>query len=94
MTPGIQKQNLLLSATLNEKVNHLAKISLENPVMIGLDNKKIQSVNKHVSFEPDGGKHEPRKLLSSSTEDYKLPAHLVQKYIKGDSRSFDHIDMN
>lgn len=40
--PEAQKQNLLLSATLNEKVNHHAKISLENPVMIGLDEKKMQ----------------------------------------------------
>ncbi|KAK8976983.1 hypothetical protein V6N11_019657 [Hibiscus sabdariffa] len=37
-----QRQNLLLSATLNEQVNHLAKISLENPLMIGLDNVKMQ----------------------------------------------------
>ena len=39
-----QWHNLLLFATLNEKVSHLAKLSLENPVMIGLDDKKIQSV--------------------------------------------------
>ena len=39
-----QWQNLLLFTTLNEKVNHLAKLSLENPVMIGFDDKKIQSV--------------------------------------------------
>ena len=39
-----QWQNLLLSATLNEKINHLAKLSLKNPIMIGLDDKKIQSV--------------------------------------------------
>ncbi|KAL4311411.1 hypothetical protein GQ457_01G036170 [Hibiscus cannabinus] len=37
-----QRQNLLLPATLNEQVNHLAKISLENPVMIGLDKVKMQ----------------------------------------------------
>lgn len=86
MTSGIRKQNLLLSATLNEKVNHLANISLENPVTIGLDDKKTQNVNHHhISFESDvvDGAEEAGKLLISSTEEYKLPAQLVQKYIKG-----------
>ncbi|KAL0346789.1 UNVERIFIED_CONTAM: DEAD-box ATP-dependent RNA helicase 17 [Sesamum calycinum] len=45
-TPEVQKQNLLLSATLNEK------------------SRRIQ------------------KMLSSSAEEYKLPAQLVQRYIK------------
>ncbi|KAL0308394.1 UNVERIFIED_CONTAM: DEAD-box ATP-dependent RNA helicase 17 [Sesamum radiatum] len=85
-TPEVQKQNLLLSATLNEKVNHLAKISLENPVMIGLDDKKIlQNVNRNrISLEPDMADRveESRKMLSSSAEEYKLPAQLVQRYIK------------
>lgn len=45
-----QWQNLLLSTTLNEKVNHLAKLSLENPVMIGLDDKKIQPVLSSEDF--------------------------------------------
>ncbi|KAI3841992.1 hypothetical protein MKW92_007217, partial [Papaver armeniacum] len=40
MASQIPRQNLLLSATLNEKVNHLANISLENPVLVGLDEKK------------------------------------------------------
>ncbi|CAL5411481.1 unnamed protein product [Camellia sinensis] len=38
-----QRQNLLLLATLNEKVNNLAKMSLENPIMIGLDDSKLQT---------------------------------------------------
>ncbi|GMY36498.1 DEAD-box ATP-dependent RNA helicase 17 [Fagus crenata] len=79
-----QRQNLLLSATLNEKVNHLAKISLENPVMIGLDDKKIQPV---LSFEGLGSdvnaelKH-PDKLMSSAVADFRVPAQLVQRYVK------------
>ena len=83
-----QRQNLLLSATLNEKVNHLAKISLENPVMIGLDDKKMQPV---LSFEGLGSlgsdvnaelKH-PDKLMSSAVADFRVPAQLVQRYVKG-----------
>ena len=35
-----QRQNLLLSAILNERVNGLAKISLNNPVAIGLCSNK------------------------------------------------------
>ena len=41
---------LLLSATLNENVNHLAKLRLENPVTIGLDDKKIQPVLSSEDF--------------------------------------------
>ncbi|GER40417.1 dead box ATP-dependent RNA helicase [Striga asiatica] len=82
---AVQKQNLLLSATLNEKVNHLANMSLENPVMIGLDDKKmLQSVNhKHFSDGSDvfNVVEESRKLTSSN-EEYNLPSQLVQRYIK------------
>ncbi|GAV67793.1 DEAD domain-containing protein/Helicase_C domain-containing protein/DUF4217 domain-containing protein [Cephalotus follicularis] len=81
------RQNLLLSATLNEKVNHLAKISLENPVMIGFDNKQIQP---HTSLEVNGSPGPDvddemelgSKAIISSTEDYKIPAQLVQRYVK------------
>ncbi|CAK7339990.1 unnamed protein product [Dovyalis caffra] len=84
--PIFQRQNLLLSATLNEKVNHLAKISLENPVTIGLDDKKIQPeqsvdcIGTVESDEDDGLEY--RKVTTSSTGDYKLPAQLVQRYVK------------
>lgn len=82
----VQKQNLLLSATLNEKVNHLANISLENPVMIGIDDKKLVQNRNHndVSLESDVADIvQDRKMLSSSNEEYKLPTQLVQRYIKG-----------
>ncbi|CAI9758895.1 unnamed protein product [Fraxinus pennsylvanica] len=85
--PEVQKQNLLLSATLNEKVNHLAKISLENPVMIGLDEKKMQQNVNHdhagsVGSDVFGRLGESAKGLSASAEEYKLPSQLVQRYIK------------
>lgn len=84
----VQRQNLLLSATLNDKVNHLANISLENPVTIGLDDKKMQikplstnvrSLEAGVENASDG----PGKLTNSSNGEYNVPAQLVQRYVKG-----------
>lgn len=82
-----QRQNLLLSATLNEKVNHLSKISLENPVMIGLDNMKMQpdsSVNQTGSLgsDVDEDLDYSIKSVNSSSGDYRLPAQLVQRFVK------------
>ncbi|KAJ6820071.1 DEAD-box ATP-dependent RNA helicase 17 [Iris pallida] len=85
----ISRQNLLLSATLNEKVNHLANISLQNPVMIGLNEKRIppevqnpsvKKLTSQESDEDDDTKHET--LPSHSIESYNLPAQLVQRYVK------------
>ncbi|KAJ4850315.1 hypothetical protein Tsubulata_005830, partial [Turnera subulata] len=80
-----QRQNLLLSATLNEKVNQLAKISLENPVLIGLDDKKIQKnlvPGNTGSIESDEDDDSESPRINSSNEDYKLPTQLVQRYVK------------
>ncbi|KAL1825329.1 hypothetical protein DCAR_0313477 [Daucus carota subsp. sativus] len=83
----VQRQNLLLSATLNDKVNHLANISLENPVTIGLDDKKIQikpmcktlsSLEAGVDNASDG----LEKLTNSSNGEYNMPAQLIQRYVK------------
>ncbi|XP_066365948.1 DEAD-box ATP-dependent RNA helicase 17 isoform X2 [Miscanthus floridulus] len=87
----IRRQNLLLSATLNEKVNRLAKISLKNPVMIGLDDQnkpsgKSNNVgNNHTSLLSDDedeilGKQ--NDLVEHAVDDFKLPAQLVQRYVK------------
>nr|GME10683.1 DEAD-box ATP-dependent RNA helicase 17 isoform X1 [Ipomoea batatas] len=83
----VQRQNLLLSATLNEKVNHLAKISLDNPIMVGLEDKKSDNKQNHEQMETSGLNLNDEfetsgKLLSSSCEEYKLPAQLLQRYIK------------
>ncbi|KAI8017808.1 DEAD-box ATP-dependent RNA helicase 17 [Camellia lanceoleosa] len=82
-----QRQNLLLSATLNEKVNNLAKMSLENPIMIGLDDSKLQTSPSLEHLESLGSDVDNElkysgKLISSSNEEYKLPAQLVQRYVK------------
>ncbi|KAG2627372.1 DEAD-box ATP-dependent RNA helicase 17 [Panicum virgatum] len=88
----IRRQNLLLSATLNEKVNRLAKISLKNPVMIGLDDQKKPSGksnmlgNSHTSLlsddEEDGILEKKNYISENAVDDFKLPAQLVQRYVK------------
>jgi len=88
----IRRQNLLLSATLNEKVNRLAKISLKNPVMIGLDDQKKPSGksntlgNSHTSLlsddDEDGILEKQNDILEHAVDDFKLPAQLVQRYVK------------
>ncbi|PON84616.1 DEAD-box ATP-dependent RNA helicase [Trema orientale] len=80
-----ERQNLLLSATLNDKVNHLAKISLENPVMIGLDDKRMQPISslEHLgSFESDEDASERPFKISGPVADYNLPSQLNQRYVK------------
>ncbi|KAF6993003.1 hypothetical protein CFC21_009951 [Triticum aestivum] len=90
-TDPMQRQNLLLSATLNEKVNRLANISLKNPVMIGLDEQKKPSERsralgkKHTSLLSDDEEDIPDKhnnIVEPAVDDFKLPAQLVQRYVK------------
>ncbi|KAI9122762.1 hypothetical protein K1719_005651 [Acacia pycnantha] len=82
------RQNLLLSATLNEKVNHLAKISLENPVMIGIDGKGTEPISTNLSSsesdEENEGNEEkyPSNMLHTPAGDYKVPTQLIQRYVK------------
>ncbi|RDX99103.1 DEAD-box ATP-dependent RNA helicase 17 [Mucuna pruriens] len=81
----IQRQNLLLSATLNEKVNHLAKISLDNPVLIGLDGKKIEPISTIESLDPSESDEDNEDKYSNkilTVGDYKVPTQLVQRYVK------------
>ncbi|PKA56407.1 DEAD-box ATP-dependent RNA helicase 17 [Apostasia shenzhenica] len=86
----ISKQNLLLSATLNDKVNHLANISLQSPVMIGLDDKKVSLITRCSSVKQlssldshsDEGSEQLSTLPSQSLENYNLPAQLIQRYLK------------
>ena len=79
---------MLLSATLNEKINHLAKFSLENPVMVGFDDKKIQPVLSSedfgsLGFNVNDDLELPAKLRSSPIADFRVPSQLVQRYVKG-----------
>ncbi|CAI9100779.1 OLC1v1037948C4 [Oldenlandia corymbosa var. corymbosa] len=80
------RQNLLLSATLNERVNHLAKMSLEDPVLIGLADKQMQA-NPHepisnTDSDVDNEEGNTVKSLCSSNEEYKIPSQLCQSYIQ------------
>lgn len=80
-----QRQNLLLSATLNEKVNHLAKISLEDPVMIGIDDKTMEPTSKirfvHSDSDEDNEDKHSNKIAAVGA--YKVPEQLIQRYLKG-----------
>lgn len=85
---GFQRQNLLLSATLNEKVNHLANISLQDPVLIGLDEKKLQLDPSPQKVKSSGSDIDeelefPGKRETSLASNYNLPSQLVQRYVKG-----------
>lgn len=87
VTSRPEKQILLLSATLDEKVNHLAKISLQNPVMVGFDgkNKELNSsleVIGGAKETADGGIEKSCDMLNPSSEEYNLPVQLIQRYIK------------
>lgn len=80
-----QRQNLLLSATLNEQVNDLAKISLNNPVTVGLKERIFSQGKTKLSsgISTDAVTNE-RALpgTCSSTSEYRFPAKLAQSYIK------------
>jgi ATP-dependent RNA helicase DDX31/DBP7 len=80
-----QRQNLLLSATLNEKVNNLAKISLEDPVMIGIDDKIMEPTSR-IRFDNSDCDEDNEETHSSKVPavgPYKVPEQLIQRYIKG-----------
>ncbi|KAG0473652.1 hypothetical protein HPP92_015509 [Vanilla planifolia] len=85
---GTLRQNLLLSATLNEKVNHLANISLRNPVMVGVHHKKASlmeasaTVRQLSSLDFNIGEESEHCLSSLSRESYNLPIQLIQRYVK------------
>lgn len=70
------RQNLLLSATLNEKVNRLANLSLDKPVRIGLDENAVSSDNGEL-------------LIKDSVDSYNLPEQLLQRYVKGKPECFE-----
>lgn len=90
LPPRAARQNILLSATLTEKVNQFANISLDNPVMVGLDDKKITSGpqnllggNLTLRSEGCGSLEKHNTFPSHPVENYNLPAQLIQRYVKG-----------
>ncbi|KAK1307860.1 DEAD-box ATP-dependent RNA helicase 17 [Acorus calamus] len=83
--PPHKRQNLLLSATLSEKVNHLARISLENPVLIGPNDKfsaKQPSQSGQLVLHNGRESNQSDMSTSCTTEDYNLPSELTQRYVR------------
>ncbi|KAG1339238.1 hypothetical protein COCNU_04G015440 [Cocos nucifera] len=89
-TAKFSRQNILLSATLNEKVNQLANISLEDPVVIGLDDKNNSYVEPNPSISNfaslrsgmDGDLQHRGMVPSNLLDSYNLPSQLIQRYVK------------
>ncbi|KAK4786461.1 hypothetical protein SAY86_003150 [Trapa natans] len=80
-----KRQNLLLSATLNEKVNRLAKISLENPVMLGLGERLTQletMVEQTGSLKSVNNEDLGDDSIVEHSTDFRLPVQLIQTYAK------------
>lgn len=87
------RQHVLLSATLNERVEQLAALSLDNPATIGLEEAmpvemdSLREVGNGSSrTQPEIQKHE-RSMGDAGPSDgyteYKIPSQLVQSFLKG-----------
>ncbi|KAK0593209.1 hypothetical protein LWI29_032943 [Acer saccharum] len=59
-------------------------MSLENPVLIGIDDKKVQpdTLLERKGSDMNKEVEQPIKMTNSSSADYNLPAQLVQRYVK------------
>ena len=89
--PGIKRQNLLISATLEGRIEKLASVSLNNPVFINLaGDNEVSSTNnsnrtKHITFDDDDNETSELKDYESDNneeeeENYQVPKHLLQSY--------------
>lgn len=78
------RQHVLLSATLNERVEQLAALSLVNPATVGLEEATASS-NGSLKPQPDIQKHE-RNMGDAGPSDgyteYRIPSQLVQNFLK------------
>lgn len=83
------RQNILLSATLNEHVNQLAELSLREPVTVGLhsrenagrsENLETSGEERHHKEEEDQDEEEG---TSEGQTDYNIPSQLNQRFYKG-----------
>jgi ATP-dependent RNA helicase DDX31/DBP7 len=68
--PNLQRQTLLLSATLNKDINRLALASLRNPVYISLDEiKKAHRVNSDVkNGDSDDNKDDNKNVITINND--------------------------
>lgn len=87
------RQHILLSATLNERVEQLAALSLVNPATIGLD-EAISAEMPSLRETKNGAAMSQQKSLihdrntgdtgpSDGYTEYRIPSQLVQSFLKG-----------
>ncbi|CAM6098811.1 unnamed protein product [Calypogeia fissa] len=86
------RQNILLSATLNEHVNQLAELSLRDPITVGLHTRETtrQSENGETSGElrdhDDDIDEDDQEGISDGQTGYNIPSQLKQCYYKVPSK--------
>ena len=88
-----KRQHVLLSATLNERVERLAALSLVKPATVGLE----ETPQVGTASSQEVGKRDTRTQLelqkhernmgdvgpSDGYTEYKIPSQLVQSFLKG-----------
>ena len=90
-----KRQHVLLSATLNERVEQLAALSLSNPATVGLDHtipteekSPREGNNRTVKVENDAQETERNTADVGPSEgytEYRIPSQLIQSFLKGTS---------
>jgi hypothetical protein len=88
-----KRQHVLLSATLNERVEQLAALSLVKPATVGLEEAKQVEMaparkvgNGGAGTQLESEKHD-RNMGDAGPSDgyteYRIPSQLVQSFLKG-----------
>lgn len=92
-----KRQHVLLSATLNERVEQLAALSLSNPATVGLEHtipteesSPREGNNRKIKIRNDAQETERNTADVGPSEgytEYRIPSQLVQSFLKGTSKT-------